>query len=91
MQGNILVAEDELLPRKNISRVLEDEGYQVHEAADGSAAIEAVDKNDLDLILLDLKMPGADGMTVLDPSTVTSPVSGASSSAWTGGSCPRPG
>ena len=65
MQGNILVAEDELLPRKNISRVLEDEGYQVHEAADGSAAIEAVDKNDLDLILLDLKMPGADGMTVL--------------------------
>ena len=65
MQGNILVAEDELLPRKNICRVLEDEGYQVHEAADGNAAIEAVDKNDLDLILLDLKMPGADGMTVL--------------------------
>ena len=65
MQGNILVAEDELLPRKNICRVLEDEGYQVHEAADGSAAIEAVDKNDLDLIILDLKMPGADGMTVL--------------------------
>ena len=27
MQGNILVAEDELLPRKNICRVLEDEGY----------------------------------------------------------------
>lgn len=66
MQGNILVAEDELLARKNICRVLEDEGgYQIHEAADGSAAIEAVDKNDLDLILLDLKMPGADGMTVL--------------------------
>ncbi|MDP9129301.1 MAG: sigma-54 dependent transcriptional regulator [Candidatus Binatota bacterium] len=65
MQGNILVAEDELLARKNICRVLVDEGYQVHEAADGSAAIEAVDKNDLDLILLDLKMPGADGMTVL--------------------------
>ncbi|MEO6162761.1 MAG: sigma-54 dependent transcriptional regulator, partial [Candidatus Binatia bacterium] len=33
--------------------------------ADGTAAIEAVDRNDLDLILLDLKMPGADGMTVL--------------------------
>lgn len=65
MQGNILVAEDELLPRKNICRVLEEEGYQIHEAADGNAAIEAVDKNDLDLILLDLKMPGADGMAVL--------------------------
>ncbi len=65
MQGNILIAEDELLPRKNICRVLEDEGYQIHEAADGTEAIEAVNKNDLDLIILDLKMPGADGMTVL--------------------------
>lgn len=65
MQGNILIAEDELLPRKNICRVLEDEGYQIHEAADGTEAIEAINKNDLDLIILDLKMPGADGMTVL--------------------------
>ena len=73
MQGNILVAEDELLARKNICRVLVDEGYQVHEAADGSAAIEAVDKNDLDLIILDLKMPGADGMTVLKHARQASP------------------
>ena len=74
MQGNILVAEDELLPRKNICRVLEEEGlYQIHEAADGNAAIEAVDKNDLDLVLLDLKMPGADGMTVLQHVRQASP------------------
>ena len=74
MQGSILVAEDELLPRKNICRVLEEEGlYQIHEAADGNAAIEAVDKNDLDLVLLDLKMPGADGMTVLQHVRKTSP------------------
>ena len=74
MQGSILVAEDELLPRKNICRVLEEEGlYQIHEAADGNAAIEAVDKNDLDLVLLDLKMPGADGMTVLQHVRQASP------------------
>ena len=74
MQGNILVAEDELLPRKNICRVLEEEGgYQIHEAADGNAAIEVVDKNDLDLVLLDLKMPGADGMTVLQHVRQASP------------------
>ena len=74
MQGNILVAEDELLPRKNICRVLEEEGlYQVHEAADGNAAIEIVNKNDLDLVILDLKMPGADGMTVLQHVRQASP------------------
>jgi DNA-binding NtrC family response regulator len=74
MQGNILVAEDELLPRKNICRVLEEEGlYQIHEAADGNAAIEIVNKNDLDLVILDLKMPGADGMTVLQHVRQASP------------------
>lgn len=73
MQASILVAEDELLPRKNICRVLEEEGYQVHEAADGNAAIEALDKNDLDLALVDLKMPGADGMTVLQHVRKVSP------------------
>lgn len=73
MQGSILVAEDELLARKNISRVLVEEGYQVHEAADGTAAIEAIDKNDLDLALVDLKMPGADGMRVLEHVRKVSP------------------
>jgi DNA-binding NtrC family response regulator len=73
MQGNILVAEDELLPRKNICRVLEEEGYQVHEAADGDAAIDVLDKNDLDLAIVDLKMPGASGMTVLQHVRKVSP------------------
>ena len=73
MQGNILIAEDELLPRKNICRVLEEEGYQVHEAADGNAAIEILDKNDLDLAIVDLKMPGASGMSVLQHVRKVSP------------------
>ena len=66
MQGSILVAEDELLPRKNICRVLGEEGFQVREAADGTGAIEEIDTHDFDLVLIDLKMPGADGMTVLE-------------------------
>ena len=65
MLQSILVADDELLARKNICRVLQDEGYRVEEVADGTAAIEAIKNTDFDLILLDLKMPGADGMTVL--------------------------
>src|SRR5262249_6721318 len=65
MDGTILVAEDEALPRKNICRVLAEEGYQVHQAADGKEAIEAVDKMDFDLVLTDIQMPGADGLAVL--------------------------
>jgi len=73
MQGTILIAEDELLPRKNICRVLEEEGYQVHEAPDGLAAMEEIDKNDFDLVLVDLKMPGADGMAVIEHVRKVSP------------------
>lgn len=65
MVGTILIAEDEALPRKNICRVLAEEGYQVHQAADGKGAMEAIDKMDFDLVLTDIQMPGADGLAVL--------------------------
>src|SRR6185295_4959426 len=73
MQGTILIAEDESLPRKNICQLLEEEGYRVYEAADGKSALEIVDNFDLDLILTDLKMPGADGMEVLKHAREVSP------------------
>ena len=66
MKGTILVAEDEGLSRKNVCHVLQEEGYQVHEACDGRAALEAIDKIDFDLVLTDLQMPGADGLAVLN-------------------------
>ena len=65
MIGTILVAEDEALPRKNICRVLREEGYQVHEAMDGQQALQEIDKVDFDVVLTDIKMPGADGLAVL--------------------------
>ena len=65
MIGTILVADDEAVARESLSELLREEGYQVHEAADGTAAMKAIDEIDLDLVLADLKMPGADGLTVL--------------------------
>jgi len=66
MKGTILVAEDEGLSRKNVCRVLREEGYQVHEAVDGRMALEAIDTIDFDVVLTDLQMPGADGLAVLN-------------------------
>ena len=65
MSGAILIAEDQELARKNIHRFLQQQGYKVEEAADGLAAIEAVNTADFDLVLTDLMMPGADGLAVL--------------------------
>jgi two-component system response regulator PilR (NtrC family) len=45
--------------------LLRGEGYEVHDAADGTAAISLIDKLDLDLVLTDLMMPGADGIAVM--------------------------
>lgn len=73
MIGTILVAEDESLPRNNVCRVLREEGYRVHEAADGKAALEAINKLDFDLILTDIKMPGANGLTVFKYAREISP------------------
>jgi two-component system response regulator PilR (NtrC family) len=65
MKEMILVAEDDPLSRKNVCRVLQEEGYQIHEVSDGQSALRALDANDFDLVLTDLQMPGADGLTVL--------------------------
>ena len=65
MHGSILVVEDEAVPRKNLCRVLQGEGYEVYEAADGQAAITILDQSECDLVLTDLKMPGLDGLGVL--------------------------
>jgi two-component system response regulator PilR (NtrC family) len=63
--GCILVAEDQGSARQSLVELLRAEGYEVHEAADGNEAIAQVDKLDLDVVLTDLMMPGADGIGVL--------------------------
>jgi two-component system response regulator PilR (NtrC family) len=64
-RGSILVAEDEDGVRDSLTQVLREEGYDVVATSDGTAAIAALDEHEFDLILSDLRMPGADGMTVL--------------------------
>jgi DNA-binding NtrC family response regulator len=64
-RGTVLVADDEGLARRSIVELLQEEGYHVYEAADGTTALQLLDDVDLDIVLADVKMPGADGITVL--------------------------
>jgi DNA-binding response OmpR family regulator len=65
MKGKILVVDDESTARRSWSDILRLEGYQVTTAASGEAAITALQKEPCDVMLLDLKMPGMDGLEVL--------------------------
>ena len=57
----ILVAEDNQHTAKLMALVLKRAGYQVHLAADGVEALEVMDKQHIDLIVLDVMMPNMDG------------------------------
>lgn len=61
---SILVVEDEQTIREVVRRYLERDGFTVREAADGRAALVAVEDEPPDLIVLDLMLPGLDGLTL---------------------------
>jgi FixJ family two-component response regulator len=65
MNEKILIVEDDAAVRASISRHLEDLQYVPFEAVDAPAAIESFDKEHHDLILLDLRLPGMDGLELL--------------------------
>ncbi len=65
MLHTILVIDDEKDIRTSLTGILEDEGYQVISAASGAEGIEAVQQELPDLILLDIWMPGMDGLETL--------------------------
>ena len=58
----ILVVDDEVDTCANLSDILTDLGYQVDVAYDGASALELVRQHSYDVALLDLKMPGMDGL-----------------------------
>lgn len=64
LQKDILVVEDEDNIREVVGRYLEREGFNVREAADGYAALDAIAEQEPDLIVMDLMLPGIDGLTL---------------------------
>ncbi|MEJ2365271.1 MAG: response regulator [Deltaproteobacteria bacterium] len=64
MRDKILVVDDELEIRDLLTEVLTGEGYDVIQASNGVEALELVEKEEPQVILLDVMMPGIDGVEV---------------------------
>lgn len=64
--ATILVIDDEKSIRNTLKDILEMEKYKVEEAENGEVALEKISRDKYDVILCDIKMPGMDGIEVLD-------------------------
>ena len=78
-QGRILVVDDEPHIRRVLSTVLCSHGYDVCIASDGSEGLDELGNQAVDLVILDLMMPGANGLEILsrirsDPQRSETPV-----------------
>ena len=65
MKSSILIVDDEPVARKSLTDILRLEGYSVTSAPNGQAAVEYVRTNHIDLMVVDLRMPGMDGLEVV--------------------------
>ena len=64
--ASILITDDESNIRMMVRTALESDGYTVQEASNGAEALNAIERQIPDLMVLDLNMPGMDGMAVLE-------------------------
>lgn len=63
--SRILLVDDEHVFLENMSKLLTDRGYNVTTVDSGDRAIKTLQDKDFDVVVLDLKMPGMDGITTL--------------------------
>ncbi len=66
MTARVLVVDDEKNIRRTLRMVLEGPGYQVSEAATGEEALRLLDEEDIELIILDIRLPEMSGIEVLE-------------------------
>ncbi|MGZ5584631.1 MAG: response regulator [Usitatibacter sp.] len=64
-KASILIVDDEEIVRRSFSSVLARAHCHAEAANDGTAALDAMERGDFDVVLLDLRMPGPDGLSVL--------------------------
>ncbi len=70
---SVLVADDEAGMRESVARALRREGFQVTAVEDGAAALDALRRAPVDLLVADLRMPGLDGLELLRAAKLLAP------------------
>jgi len=63
--AKILLVDDEVVFTNNVAKLLSNRGYQVKTANSGYEALAVLMDNDFDVMVLDLKMPGIDGIATI--------------------------
>jgi len=71
--ARILVVDDEAAMRATLEEILGGEGYLVKSVASGEAALEELKREPADLMLLDLRMDGLDGLQVIEAASTIAP------------------
>ncbi|MFN3198769.1 MAG: sigma-54-dependent transcriptional regulator [Bradymonadia bacterium] len=66
MAHRVLIADDDPTLRELLAEIMADDGYETHTVSDGDQAIAALVERRPDLVLTDLRMPGVDGLRVVD-------------------------
>ncbi len=70
-RGRILIVDDEANARAALSEILREEGYSTETAADGFKALGKLEEFQPDVVLTDLKMPGLDGIGLMEKAQAT--------------------
>ena len=72
-EPTVLVADDEIGVRESVGRALQREGFRVVPAEDGQAALDALRRGGVDLLVADLRMPGLGGLELLRAAKLLAP------------------
>ncbi len=72
-RGSILIVDDEKGVQSSLSGILEDVGFDTHAVSSGEDCLMALDRNDYAVVLLDVWLPGMDGMQALEQIRKRSP------------------
>ena len=73
MNASVLIVDDEVNVQRSLRGVLEDSGYEVQTTGSGEECVDLLDETSVDVILLDVWLPGKDGLEILEEIKVRRP------------------